>query len=290
MEHETWNIKWRYVLCAMCSMLRAPCLMIIFSAIVPHPPLLVPGIGKDNIKKLKKTTKALEDLEGKLYVTKPDVLMIISPHGEAHENATTIALDSEYEVNFREFGDFETGAKFRPDLELIERLRRELRLAGHQILIQHERPLNHGASVPLIYLNKHLKDAKIVPLLTAHHNNLRQHFEVGKSLKDVIVNSSKRIAVIASADLSHRLSSDAPAGFSPKAKTFNEEVQKLLEAKNSAGILKFSEDLLDEVEVCGLRSITLMLGLIDRINTTTQIFSYEAPFGVGYLVANFKIS
>jgi len=33
---------------------------LVFAAITPHPPLLIPSIGKDVIKKVDKTKKALE--------------------------------------------------------------------------------------------------------------------------------------------------------------------------------------------------------------------------------------
>ena len=40
---------------------------------------------------------------------------------------------------------------------------------------------------------------------------------------------------------------------------------------------------------CGLRSIIIMLGIIDSLNTETEVLSYEGPFGVGYTVCNFKL-
>ena len=36
---------------------------LVFAAITPHPPLLIPSIGKDVIKKVEKTKKALEKLK-----------------------------------------------------------------------------------------------------------------------------------------------------------------------------------------------------------------------------------
>jgi hypothetical protein len=35
---------------------------LVFAAIVPHPPLLIPSIGKEAIKKIDKTKRALEKL------------------------------------------------------------------------------------------------------------------------------------------------------------------------------------------------------------------------------------
>jgi hypothetical protein len=42
---------------------------LVFAAIVPHPPLLIPSIGKEGIKKIDKTKRALEKMEVKRVIT-----------------------------------------------------------------------------------------------------------------------------------------------------------------------------------------------------------------------------
>ena len=101
---------------------------------------------------------------------------------------------------------------------------------------------------------------------------------------------NKKIAVIASGDLSHCVTKDAPAGYSPRGKEFDEKLVELITNKNITGILKIDQGLIEEAGECGLRSIMILLGLLERINYTPEILSYEAPFGVGYLVANFKLN
>ena len=44
-----------------------------------------------------------------------------------------------------------------------------------------------------------------------------------------------------------------------------------------------------EAGECGLRSIVIMLGIVSTLDWKVKILSYEAPFGVGYLVAEVKI-
>ncbi len=38
---------------------------------------------------------------------------------------------------------------------------------------------------------------------------------------------------------------------------------------------------------CGMRSIAMLLGVINEVDLKPNILSYEGPFGVGYLVAEF---
>ena len=63
---------------------------LVFAAITPHPPILIPTIGKDKLEALEKTKTALEQLEQDLYITKPDLIFIISPHTGAFKNTFTI--------------------------------------------------------------------------------------------------------------------------------------------------------------------------------------------------------
>ena len=57
--------------------------MIVFGLISPHPPIIIPAIGKDEIERVRKTISALEQASIALGASKPDQLIIISPH-EGH--------------------------------------------------------------------------------------------------------------------------------------------------------------------------------------------------------------
>ena len=54
--------------------------------------------------------------------------------------------------------------------------------------------------------------------------SIQDHFEFGKLLKKEIINCRKKIAVISSGDLSHRLTRNAPAGYSSKGKKFDKKI------------------------------------------------------------------
>jgi aromatic ring-opening dioxygenase LigB subunit len=55
--------------------------MIVFAALVPHPPLLLPSVGSaEDRQKVKKTLKALELLARQFQKAKPETIVISSPH------------------------------------------------------------------------------------------------------------------------------------------------------------------------------------------------------------------
>ncbi len=261
--------------------------MLVFSAITPHPPMLLPKIGKDHFDQLKKTTEAIKLLEGELYAARPDVIIIISAHGPVLPDAFTINLSPTYRINFEEFGDFGTKLEFKSSPMLISRIKEALLNKVPLVLISEE-VLDHGASVPLFYLAQHLPNVSLIP---AGYSLLdyQAHLDFGNKLKNEISKSNKRIAIIASADLSHRLTKEAQAGYSPQGKIFDQKIIELLTKKDLPGILKLDPKLIKEVSECGLRSILILLGIIQDLNYEFEMLSYEGPFGVGYLVGNFKI-
>jgi len=265
--------------------------MFCFFAIAPHAPVLAPTIGKEDVaKKAAKTLAAMADLEEKLYLAKPDTLIIISPHGNPPSGTFVIELNKEYELNLKEFGDFKTKKRFLPASKLLESIRHEAIDAGLPLGLDTYAKLNYGASIPLLFLTAHLPKIKIIPV-NSSDLDLRVHFELGKIIREAAAKTGAgRTAVIASADLSHKLSNDSPAGFSPRGKEFDAALLNLIETKNTTAILNMDKELVKEAGSCGLASIVTLLGVMDKINYEPQTYSYEAPFGVGYLVEHFKLS
>lgn len=261
--------------------------MISFAAITPHPPLLIPAIGKEHAEKLKITRKALEDLSGKLDKAGLDTLIIVSSHNKMHHDAFGILLNNKYVVSFKEFGDFETKLEFSPDLEITEKIRHAA--INHEIPLTliHEDELDYSFGVPLYYLVRN-KNIKIIPFLHTYGDHKNQ-YEMGRLIKAVAMQSNKSVGIIASGHLSHKSTEASPAGFSKKGAEFNAKLRELLETKNTAGILSMDKKFIVGADESILLPLSVLLGVIDRINYKPQTFSFEAPLGIGYLVFNFKL-
>ncbi|MCX6785603.1 MAG: AmmeMemoRadiSam system protein B [Candidatus Komeilibacteria bacterium] len=260
---------------------------IVFAALCPHPPLLIPAIGKENLAKLQKTRIAMEKLEEDFYHSKPETVIVISPHGDLMAKAFTINHAPVLKADFADFGDLATTLEFKNDLGLSYRIREKTETKLPLILTTSAK-LDHGSSVPLYYLTQHLKDLKVIPL---GYSLLSRavHFSLGAYIRSVLNQTNKRVAIIASGDLSHRLTVDSPAGYSSAGQEFDQKLIGLLADKKIKEILKIKKPLIKEAGECGYRSLLILLGALAEINFKTEILSYEGPFGVGYLVANFTI-
>jgi MEMO1 family protein len=261
---------------------------LVFAAIVPHPPILIPNIGKEHLSKIEKTKQALEKLEQDLYSAKPEIIIVISPHGEIDSRAFTINLASSYQADFEHFGDFETKLKFKGDTVLMAFSKEKIAIKS-PINIISEPKLDHGVSIPLYCLAQHLPDVSVIPIYFSMLDS-QAHFEFGKGIKDAVMDSDKRVAVIASGDLSHCLNEQSPVKCDPAGKLFDEKLTKLVKDCDSLGLVNFDHELADKAHECGLRSIQILAGVLSDVKCKPEILSYEGPFGVGYLVASINMN
>ena len=261
--------------------------MICFAAFTPHTPLLIETIGKENIKHLAKTRAAMEELAQSLKASKPDAIFMISSHSVVHEKAFSVNLHDVYEVDFREFGDHSSHEEFEPDLELATAIQRAARTQELPFVFESYASLDYGSGVPLHLLSKNIHP-KIIPISYSGYDR-KQHMAFGRLLKNVAMNSQKRIAVIASGDLSHCLSSDAPMGFHKEGQKFDEAIRRSIEQFSASTLLTLSEKTVEKAEQCAMRPLLIFFGMLEKIQIHPQTLSYEAPFGVGYLVAQFHL-
>ena len=172
----------------------------------------------------------------------------------------------------------------------LEKLGKRLKVINPDYLVISSPHPDWGFNVPQYFLTKELKEITTKPYLT-NHQSPRVHFEKGKTIaKNLLKN--KTAAWIASGDMSHRLKEDGPYGFHPSGKKFDETFIKLLKNKDTQAILNLPNNLIKEAGECGLRSFCMALGALEnsQLDWQPDILSYQAPFGVGYLVVNFKFT
>lgn len=146
----------------------------------------------------------------------------------------------------------------------------------------------HGYSVPLYYLGRGLAPDTELEKILVTHSSYDYYYELGKQYGEKIDRSGKRIAVVASADLSHVLKADGPYGYHPAGPQLDAAVVKAVQAGKVEDLLEIDADILDNGAECGLRSILFLFGVFAGKEFRTEVLSYEGPFGVGYMVATFS--
>jgi len=262
--------------------------MLSFACFVPHSPILIPEVGKENLDKLKETVEGYRTLESDLYSSKPDIIIIISPHANNQSGQFfTINQQPKLNIDFKRFGDLVTKLSFNNEIGFGYKVKESCE-DYFPIILTADENLDYGSGVPLFYLASHLPNVKVVSI---GYSDLsyKDHIKFGELIRKQINVSSQRIAVIASGDMSHKLHKDSPAGYSPLAQEFDQSIIRFLEEKNLDSLINIDSKMIEEVEECGLRSLLILLGIIKEINYQPKKLSYQAPFGIGYLVENFQI-
>lgn len=235
-----------------------------------------------------KTREALEELAEELYAVHPDTIIVLSESKGMYSDAFSINVADPFSAELAEFGDLGYKKTYHPDFGFVDRVQRYLRQTDLPVTLSTDNHLSASTVIPLEFLTGHLPHIRIVPM-TPSDLDAKMHFNFGVALKHVILESDKRIAVIASGDMSHALSKTAPAGLHKDGKLFDATVLTMIQEHNASGLLQIPENLIKNAHDTSYRSLCMLIGIMDGMQTTPSILSYEAPFGVGYCVANFVL-
>jgi AmmeMemoRadiSam system protein B len=261
---------------------------LVFAALVPHPPLLIPSIGREHTRLLEKTSAAFAQLTMSLSAAVPDTILVISPHLTVMPQTFTVNHAPKYSTHFLEFGDFTPPREFASDSLLVERIRHEARKAGQKIITVSDAHLDYGSGVPLTLIPPAGSHPAVV-IVSPTMDNAKDQFAFGQTVKEAIMKTNRRVAVIGSGDLSHRLSSDTPNGFSPRGKEFDDLMLTNLAAGNASPILQMNAELVEEAHACGYGTVCMLMGILDRVDCRPETLAYESPFGVGYCTVEYHL-
>ncbi len=266
--------------------------MLAMIGIAPHPPIIIPEIGRGELSKVKQTVDGMKILSGRIKDVQPELLIVISPHGKVMQEGPAVLTQEELSGDFGQFGFSGIKVDMQNDRQLIDLLVEEtsagpvkpVLLGNNGYRFPGGKTLDHGAMVPLYYL----QEAGVsVPGLhiTFGFQPYSELYQFGRALRKAVDKRGVPTAVLASGDLSHRLTPGAPAGFNPRGKEFDQLLVNFIRDGRVEDILNIDQCLVEEAGECGLRSFVIALGMLDGEDFKPEIISYEGPFGVGYLVA-----
>ena len=256
---------------------------LVFAGIAPHPPIMVPEVGRESCFDVQSSISAMAELTERVIQSGAETVVLISPHAPL-EAAAFVAYDGP-----KLHGDFSMfrAADASVDAPLDAELLNEITLAAEQhnlITLRVSADLDHGTTVPLYFLQRNGWNGKIVALGYSFLSN-EDHLRFGNCIRQAIATLRRPVAFIASGDLSHRLKPGAPAGFNPDAHRFDEAVVNAIQSCQPHRIASIDHGLRRLAGECGYRSMLVALGVIEDAQTSCEVLSYEGPFGVGYLVA-----
>jgi MEMO1 family protein len=257
---------------------------IVFSGIAPHPPIMVPEVGHESIAEVRGSIEAMADLTERLIASGAESVVLISPHAPLDPYAFVAYQDQRLYGDFANFRAPEATVQAPLDEELLSAIAQEAEEQNLEVAGILGRRLDHGTAVPLYFLQQNGWNGKVVPIGYSFLSNA-EHLRFGACVKRAIDKMGRPVAFVASGDLSHRLKLEAPAGYNPNAHLFDEEVVAALQTNSPERIINIDQDLRKLAGECGYRSMLVAFGATSELPLSCEVLNYEAPFGVGYLVA-----
>ncbi len=266
--------------------------------VMPHPPIIIPEVGRGEERKAEATVMACMKVAGEIRVLAPEVIILITPHGPLFRDAIAITDSESIEGDMGRFNASNVRYNLKIDKDLNKNIMEAAKKAGIMTVPITERSigeynitceLDHGAMVPLYFINKEYENYKLLHITYGMLPKI-DLYRFGEIIKREVEKSSKNAVIIASGDLSHKLSSDGHYEYNPMGSVFDSEVMRLLEKGDVEGVFKMDKELIDSAGECGMRSFYIMLGAMEGLKIKGRRLSYEGPFGVGYGIMGFDFN
>lgn len=258
--------------------------------LMPHPPIVIHEVGHGREKESQMTVDGMKAAAKKIAEIAPETIVLITPHGPTFTDAVAIYDDDVLKGDLGKFGASAVNYEKQADADFVD----ELVFTCHEKNIpvariddelrsrfNLSRELDHGAIVPLNFIEQEYKDYELVCISYGFLDH-EMLYRFGQAIQSSANMQSRKIVVVASGDLSHKLKNDGPYQYHPDGAVFDRELIRLFEEKRFDEIILMDSKLCDNAGECGKRSVDIMLGALDGYDRDVNVYSYEGPFGVGY--------
>ncbi len=262
---------------------------IIGACMVPHPPLIVPEVGRGEEKQIEATKAAYLRVAQELAALRPETVIVSSPHATMYSDYFHISPGSGAEGSLAQFRAPQVRFRERYDEELVQAIERLADAEDFPAGTLGERApeLDHGTMVPLYFLRQFLPDYRLVRIGLSGLP-LEDHYRLGQIIARAVEETGRRAVFIASGDLSHKLQSYGPYGYAPEGPQYDERIMDVCARAAFGELFDFSESFCERAAECGHRSFVILAGALDGMGVEAERLSHEDVTGVGYGICAFR--
>lgn len=255
---------------------------------VPHPPMIIPAVGKGSEQQIAETIRAYEEVADDIARLQPETVIISSPHAALYADWFHISPGRTASGDFSRFGVPQVSFREQYDTELVQSICALAKTQDFPAGVQgeRERELDHGTMVPLYFLEQKYTDFRLVRLGLSGLS-LAEHYALGMIIRRAVEQTGRKAVYIASGDLSHKLQSYGPYGFAPEGPEYDQRVMDACARGAFGELLDFDEQFCDKAAECGHRSFVIMAGVMDGQAVDARQLSHEDVTGVGYGICVF---
>jgi AmmeMemoRadiSam system protein B len=257
---------------------------LVFVGIAPHPPVMLPEVGGAMADEVRASIEAMRDFTERIKACGAETIVIISPHAPLEARAFVAYDVPLLRGDFANFRAPQATVEVPLDHELLAAVKESAVEDNYSVIGLKDYALDHGTAVPLYFLLRNGWSGRVVALGYSFLSN-EDHVNFGVCVRRAVERVGRPVAFVASGDLSHRLIPSAPAGFHTDAHLFDQEVVDAIHSSIPERIISIDQNLRRLAGECGYRSMLVAFGVCAESEPRYEVLNYEAPFGVGYLVA-----
>ena len=262
--------------------------MLLAGFMVPHPPLIIPEIGKGEEETIRETINAYERAAEEIAALTPETIIITSPHSVMYGDYFHVSPGKGAKGSFRRFGAGKVRFEEDYDTLLRDRICTLADSAGFPAgtLGERDADLDHGTMVPLWFIRRKYLGGRIVRIGLSGLP-LSDHYRLGQLIARAAEDTGRRAVFVASGDLSHKLQPYGPYGFAPEGPAYDQRIMDVCSRAAFGELFDFDETFCDRAAECGHRSFVIMAGAFDGVRVKAEAFSHQDVTGVGYGICSF---
>lgn len=268
---------------------------IICGAIMPHGFSIIEEIAGHEKELFKPTREATEKLGKAIMAKKPDTIIVLTPHGLRLKDYIAI-----YTCNYcrgsLSAGGATVSLEYECDTELAKQILKESEDANIPVVGCNFGALSGPASniemdwgtlIPLWYCTDDNHKPKIVVINPTRDIALNQLIRLGEIINETGNESSKRVALIASADQGHCHDEKGPYGYNSASKEYDELIRQIVKRDSLVELLDIDSTLIQHTMPDSLWQMLILYGAIKDTSLKRELLSYQAPTYFGMLVAGY---
>jgi aromatic ring-opening dioxygenase LigB subunit len=270
--------------------------MLIAAYLLPHPPLILPAIGRGEERRIQATIDAYTRAGREIKDAKPDTVVIVSPHSAVYADYFHVSPGNGARGTMARFGAPELKVTVEYDTAFVAALCGRARQNHFPAGTEGERDasLDHATFIPLVFSGAGSPPSSFkVVRIGVSGLSLRQHAAFGAMIAGAADELGRAFVLIASGDLSHKLKADGPYGYAKEGPVFDAHITGAIRrgAVNEFAASGESKEWgAEKAGECGLRPLAVLGGAFSGQKAQGCLYSYEGPFGVGYAVGKFTIA
>jgi aromatic ring-opening dioxygenase LigB subunit len=274
---------------------------LVFAAIAPHGTLAVPEAPAAAVDGAERTQAAMEELSRRFEAAEPDATIVLTPHNVHVTGHFAVIVAAKLAGTLAEWDAPAIELRCPVDGELAAAVLDALRADGIPAVgvsfgandaSAATAPLDWGALIPLWFMGGRAEPQ--VPTVVASPARDRpwdEHVRAGAAIARTADASSRRIALVASADHGHAHDPSGPYGFDPAAAEYDRRMVELIGEDRLGELLDLDPGFVDAAKADSFWQLLMLHGALEAARTwRSELLSYEAPTYFGMLCAAYEPS